>query len=250
MPPYCCNKYYSYCTNCLATHTLSIMTVSCCSFYCNVSDCCNLLFMIPLLLVYIQMFVATFIKSTVTFPCLLQQSYTNNLELFVATVTIMKPAPQASGCSFKLLNICCSNDKPTFFPPSSGCCNTCCNLPLAIYPIILLLLQHLLPNLPGPDLPVATIPLLIIYLYNYLVHMLQIFIIFFLPFLRLLQHMPVLQLATCHLSYYIIVVATFTTKPAGPGPACCNRPIINNIFTQLLSTCIYYYYFHRLTSTI
>ena len=47
-----------------------------------------------------------------------------------------------------------------------------------------------------------------------------------------------LQLATCHLSYYINVVATFTTKPAGPGPqaASCNRPIINNIFTQLLST--------------
>ena len=135
--------------------------------------------MIPLLLVYIQMFVATFIKSTVTFPCLLQQSYTNNLELFVATVTITKPGPQASGCSFKLLNICCSNDKPTFFPPSSGCCNTCCNLPLAIYPIILLLLQHLLPNLPGPGLPVATVPLLIIYLHNYLIHMLRIFIIFF-----------------------------------------------------------------------
>ena len=41
MPPYCCNKYYSYCTDCLATHTLSVMTVSCCSFCCNVSDCCN-----------------------------------------------------------------------------------------------------------------------------------------------------------------------------------------------------------------
>ena len=146
MPPYCCNKYYSYCTDCLATHTLSIMTVSCCSFCCNVSDCCN-------------SHVATFIKSTVTFPCLLQQSYTNNLELFVATMTITKPGPQASGCSFKLLDICCSNDKPTFFPPSSGCCNTCCNLPLAIYPIILLLLQHLLPSLLGPGLPVATIPL-------------------------------------------------------------------------------------------
>ena len=65
---------------------------------------------------------------------------------------------------------------PTFLPPSSGCCNTCCNLPLAIYPIILLLLQHLLPNLPGLGLPVATVPLLIIYLHNYLVH---VFIIIF-----------------------------------------------------------------------
>ena len=88
---------------------------------------------------------------------------------------------------------------PTFLPPSSGCCNTCCNLPLAIYPIILLLLQHLLPNLPGPGLPVATIPLLIIYLHNYLVHNLRI--IFFFP---TSPQAVATHVATCHLPFILL----------------------------------------------
>ena len=50
-----------------------------------------------------------------------------------------------------------------------------------------------------------------------------------------------LQLATCHLSYYISVVATFTTKPAGPGPqaASCNRPIINLVLWAIALRGIY-----------